>query len=208
MSDRCLTCLKKTKICICSLINPIDLKTHVLILQHPQESDKDLGTALLTKLSLKNSTLKVGLSWRNLAHALGQDANPKEWVTLFLGSAKEYEKLKDLDDPLILVSKKGNPLPNAEEILKEIKGVILLDGNWSQSKAMWWRNPWFLKSHRGIINPSKPSLYGNLRREPRKESLSTIEAAYYALSAIEHNPDLEKNLLTPFQEFIRIAKTK
>src|SRR5689334_9878225 len=48
----------------------VDNATHVLILQHPQEQDRVLGTAKLLTGTLAAVTLTVGLSWRNLAHAL------------------------------------------------------------------------------------------------------------------------------------------
>jgi len=53
---------------------------------------------------------------------------------------------------------------------------VLLDGTWSQAKALWWRNAWMLKCQRVILGPSRPSRYGQLRREPRRDGLSTIEA--------------------------------
>ena len=50
----------------------IDNKVAVLILQHPQEQDHVLGTAGLLCQTLAHAKLSVGLSWRNLGHALGE----------------------------------------------------------------------------------------------------------------------------------------
>ncbi|BAR63641.1 DTW domain-containing protein YfiP [Bradyrhizobium diazoefficiens] len=73
--------------------------------------------------------------------------------------------------------------------------MLLLDGTWSQAKALWWRNPWMLKCQRVILNPSR---YGRLRREPRKDGLSTIEAAATLLSGLERRPDIAETLNASF----------
>src|SRR5687768_12755761 len=83
---QCPKCQKPQDLCVCELVKPLQTRLHVLILQHPQEPDKDLGTARLTHLSLPNSTLKIGLSWPNLKAALGRDSQPYRWAVLYLGS--------------------------------------------------------------------------------------------------------------------------
>lgn len=42
-----------------------------MVLQHPQEDDFVLGTAPLLEQALASCEVRVGLSWRSLAHALG-----------------------------------------------------------------------------------------------------------------------------------------
>ena len=69
---------------------------------------------------------------------------------------------------------------------------MLLDGTWSQAKALWWRNAWMLKCQRVILGPAHPSRYGKLRREPRRDGLSTIEAAAMLLSASKSGPILPR----------------
>jgi DTW domain-containing protein YfiP len=75
-----------------------------------------------------------------------------------------------------------------------LEGVVLFDGTWSQAKTLWWRNPWVLKGQRVALNPHKTSLYGKLRREPRREGLSTIEAAGLILAGVEGRPEIETTL--------------
>jgi DTW domain-containing protein YfiP len=85
----------------------VDNKIAILILQHPQEQDRVLGTAKLLCESLANATLTVGLSWRNLGHALKQPADAKDWGVLYLGSAHAKGK-----GPLVALDRKGEPLPD------------------------------------------------------------------------------------------------
>jgi len=63
----CPHCAKPEFLCVCAQVEPIRTKTGLLILQHPQEQDRLLGTAGLTRRVLENSVLKVGLSWPSLA---------------------------------------------------------------------------------------------------------------------------------------------
>ena len=46
-----------------------------------------LGTARIATLQLKNSSLKTGLSWPNLAKVVGHPADPQRWGVLYLGTA-------------------------------------------------------------------------------------------------------------------------
>jgi DTW domain-containing protein YfiP len=80
--------------------------------------------------------------------------------------------------------------------------VVLLDGNWSQAKALWWRNPWMLKCRRVILGPRLPSRYGKLRREPRRDGLSTIEAAAMLVSRLEARPEIEAALNASFERLL------
>jgi DTW domain-containing protein len=196
----CPNCQKPLALCICEGLTPLANKISVLILQHPQEQDVDLGTARLTALHLKNAVLKVGLSWPNLAKALGRDADPKKWAVLYLGSANAATEAPGQD--VVLVDKKGKALADQQSQLRGIEGIIVLDGTWSQAKAIWWRNAWLLKCRRIILGPKRPSRYGKLRKEPRKDGLSTIEAAGLLLGRLENKPELEANLGAGFERLL------
>src|SRR3978361_2406862 len=85
----CPRCHKPLPLCICDSIAPIDSRISLLILQHPQEQDRALGTARLTALHFKDAVLKIGLSWPSLSKALGRTVHdPSRWAVLYLGSAK------------------------------------------------------------------------------------------------------------------------
>ena len=90
----CPHCHKPLPLCICDSITPIENRISLLILQHPQEQDRALGTARLTALHFKDAVLKIGLSWPSLSKALGRPVHdPSRWAVLYLGSAK----VADLD---------------------------------------------------------------------------------------------------------------
>src|SRR5215467_5193486 len=87
--EECPHCGKPLPLCICDSVTPIESRISLLILQHPQEQDRALGTARLTAMHFKDAVVKVGLSWPSLAKALGRPvADPSRWAVLYLGSAK------------------------------------------------------------------------------------------------------------------------
>src|SRR6195952_100854 len=197
----CPHCLKPLPLCVCDSITPIESKIGLLILQHPQEQDRALGTARLTALHFKNAIVKIGLSWPSLSKALGRPVHdPSRWAVLYLGSAKVADL--DTDRDVVAINRKGEAEDNQRAILKDIEGIVLLDGTWSQAKALWWRNAWMLKCQRVILGPAKPSLYGKLRREPRRDGLSTIEAAAMLLAGLEKRPDIEAALNESFERML------
>jgi DTW domain-containing protein YfiP len=100
------------------------------------------------------------------------------------------------------VNRKGNAVEQQEEALRHIEGIILLDGTWSQAKALWWRNAWMLKCRRIVLAPERPSRYGRLRREPRRDGLSTIEAAAMLLARLEGKPEIEAALSASFERLL------
>jgi DTW domain-containing protein len=179
----------------------VDNRTHILILQHPQEQDRVLGTAKLVVETLANATLTVGLSWRNLGHALRGTAEAKEWGVLYLGSTKAAAK-----GPLVALDRKGEALADQPAACAGLKGLVVLDGNWAQAKALWWRNPWLTKLRRFVVVPDGPSLYGDLRREARPDAVSTLEAVALALSVLESDVAVREKLLAPFRTLLAKAR--
>ncbi|KIZ39528.1 MULTISPECIES: tRNA-uridine aminocarboxypropyltransferase [Rhodopseudomonas] len=197
----CAHCGKPVPLCICDSITPIENRIALLILQHPQEQDRALGTARLAALHFPNAVVRIGLSWPSLSKALGQQVqDPTRWAVLYLGSAKVADL--DTDRDIVAIGRKSEILENQRAILKDLEGIVLLDGTWSQAKALWWRNAWMLKCQRVILGPKAPSRYGVLRKEPRRDGLSTIEAAAMLLGSLEKRPDIEATLLGAFDRML------
>ncbi|NVN86214.1 MAG: DTW domain-containing protein [Rhodopseudomonas sp.] len=197
----CPHCGKPLPLCICDSIEPIENRIDLLILQHPQEQDRALGTARLAALHFPDAVVRIGLSWPSLSKALGRQVDdPSRWAVLYLGSAKVADL--DTDRDIVAIGRKGEVLENQRAILKDIQGIVLLDGTWSQAKALWWRNAWMLKCQRVVLGPKAPSRYGKLRKEPRSDGLSTIEAAAMLLGSLEKRPDIEATLMGAFDRML------
>ncbi|MFK4486831.1 tRNA-uridine aminocarboxypropyltransferase [Bradyrhizobium sp. USDA 336] len=197
----CPHCQKPMPLCICDSVTPIENRLSLLILQHPQEQDRALGTARLLARHFADAKVRVGLSWPSLSKALGRPVeNASHWAVLYLGSARAADL--DAEGEILALNRKGEVAENQRAILGKLEGVVLLDGTWSQAKALWWRNPWMLKCQRVILNPAHPSRYGRLRREPRRDGLSTIEAAATILAGLERRPDIAETLHASFERML------
>jgi len=201
----CPSCGKPVPLCICDSIEPIANRIELLVLQHPQEQDRALGTARLAALQLEKATHKIGLSWPSLSKALGRDVDPQRWAVLYLGSAKVADLATDKE--VVAIDRKGQLEDGQRGILKDIEGVVLLDGTWSQAKALWWRNAWMLKCRRIILGPRSPSRYGKLRKEPRQDGLSTIEAAGMVIGRLEGRGEIEATLNATFERMLAQYRT-
>ena len=182
----------------------IDNRLFVLVLQHPQERREPLATAAAAVARLRRARLVAGLSWPNLSRALGRDAEPRRWAALYLGSVRPAA-LADRRE-LMLLGRDGQPIADPAPILRGLDGIVLIDGTWSQAKTLWWRNPWLLKLHRLVLNPPRPARLGKLRREPRREALSTLEAAALALRHLEGGPDAAEALLAALGHILAAAR--
>ncbi len=196
----CPHCGKPAALCICRDIVPIDNRVSVLILQHPREQGRLLGTARLAALHFRHALLKVGLSWPSLTKILGRPADSRRWAVLYLGSAKLTKNTPDRD--VLFLDRRGEPERDQDGAAAEIEGVVLLDGNWSQAKSLWWRNPWMLKCRRVTLRSPQRSRYGALRREPRRDSLATIEAAGMLVGRLEGRPEIEPALIASFERML------
>jgi DTW domain-containing protein YfiP len=199
-AELCPRCGKPAALCVCEGLAPISNRLHLLILQHPQEQDVELGTARLTALHFKNASVKVGLSWASLAKALGEPADPKRWAVLYLGSAQAAKFPPGRT--VVALNKKGDPVPDQDGALKNLEGIIVLDGTWAQAKTLWWRNAWLLKARRIALKPTRPSRYGTLRREARKEAISSLEATALLMSTLENNPAIADSLHASFEKLL------
>src|SRR5437773_3807302 len=121
----CPRCLKPVPLCICDSITPIENKIALLILQHPQEQDRALGTARLTAHHFKNAVVKIGLSWSSLSKALGRPVHdPSRWAVLYLGSANVGDL--DTEAEIVAINRKGEIEEGQRSILSSIDGIVLL----------------------------------------------------------------------------------
>jgi DTW domain-containing protein YfiP len=186
------------------MTDSIDNRVFVLILQHPHEQREALSTAPLIGATLRNAKLAIGLSWPGLPRVYGAAAEPGRWAVLHLGSARAGPPAARRE--LTLLDRHGEPLDDPGAILRGLRGIVLLDGTWSQAKTLWWRNPWLLKLHRMVLDPPQPARLGRLRREPRREALSTIEAAALALSHLEAGPQASDALIAALDRMIEAVR--
>lgn len=186
----CERCGRPTVACVCDRIVRHETQRRVLILQHPQEQDALLGSAQIVQACLPRAKVVVGLSWANLASALDEErVDAQRWAVLFPDAEAQADRVTT----------------RAGELRKpsELEGIIVLDGTWSKAKTLWWRNPWLTRLNRMSLTSLKPSIYGRLRPEPRREFVSTLESVAAALTLCGEATEVEADLTRVFRTLVQ-----
>ncbi|PWI34294.1 DTW domain-containing protein [Vibrio albus] len=186
-SRYCQHCGKAKKACICQWIQPVDTDVELIILQHPTEVNRSKGTEKILTLSLKNSRCLVGEN--------------------FTQHVELNQLLKDKNYRYLLLYPKEGAQP-LERILKEQAfeadhrpwRVILLDGTWKKAFKMYQLS---VNLHAIPAVTLPESLQGNyrIRKAPGENHLSTAEAGYYLLSALDKSGDFTP-LIDAFERMI------
>jgi DTW domain-containing protein len=177
----CLRCRRPSIVCYCSALPRLDTTTRVVILQHPRERDVAIGTARMASLCLPQASLHVGVRWDEhpgLARALGDASRPP--ILLYPG-----EGARD-----ILADPPTGPVT-----------LVVVDGTWSQAKTVVRDNPVLARLPRYAFTAPEPTQY-RIRREPRREYVSTIEALMHVLGALEGDAARFRSLLEPFRAMV------
>lgn len=143
-----------------------------------------IGTARMTHLALAGSRLYEGLHFDDdprVADIFAEvDAAPDGTAVLFPGpGARTLETWP-------------GPPP---------RRLIVLDGTWHTAANLLRENPRLASLPRLAFTPSEPGRY-RIRKEPRDECLSTIEAVAAVLSALEGDDDITPALMRPFDAMV------
>ena len=174
----CNQCNKSLSACICQWIKAIDNYYFLTILQDPSEQNKAIGTARILDLSLSRAEVIVGEHF---------DSNDFDLNNTFLVFPDER-------------SESVEGLHKKQKINKNTQ-FILLDGSWKKAYKLLMTNPFLQALPKLAINAAGKSTY-RIRKSPREDGLSTVEAGYYLLSELEKNKDKFKPLLEVFNHMI------
>ena len=177
----CGRCRRPCAVCVCALLPALAPRTPVLILQHPKERRVAIGTAAMASRCLRGSSVVVG------THV---DADPAV--------------RRVLADPVrapVLLWPGADALDLATAPPRGPISLLVVDGTWSTAKKLLRLNPAIAALPRYAIAPTSPSEY-RIRREPRAECLSTIEALATALGVLEGDPEAYRAMLDPFRAMV------
>ena len=180
----CSNCLKASSACICSTIKLIDNRYQLHILQDPSEENKAIGTARILKLSLNKVQLSIGELFNE------KDFDLNNSYLLFPG-----------DESIPATQLTEHYSFNAGSLF------IILDGSWKKAYKLLMSNPFLQKLPKVSINVEDKSNY-RLRKSPREDGLSTVEAGYYLLSQLEDNSEKFMPLLKSFEFMIDFQISK
>ena len=177
----CRRCGRPVSVCYCAALTVIETRSRIVILQHPREEGMPIGTARMAHLCLPDSCLHVGTEWDGSEVLASASADP--------------------DRPAVLLY----PGPDARDILQEPPPgpvtLIVVDGTWAQARKIVRSNPRLAALPRCSFTPPRPSSY-RIRREPRAEYVSTLEALMHVLGVLEGAPARFEALMKPMNAMV------
>jgi DTW domain-containing protein len=196
LKEACARCKKPLEICVCDRATPLHVKTRVIILQHPEEQDIALSTAPILS-QMVNARIIPGVMWRSSEQAAGEALDPNKWGVVYPHFSPAAPALHK---PYQVLTSTG------ASSSKRLEGLIALDGTWDQARTLWWQNPWLHSLLRVVLQPTEPSIYGKLRREPHKGGVSTLEAIAEALVGNGEEPATREALRRVMRTMIQRSR--
>ncbi|PWS56244.1 tRNA-uridine aminocarboxypropyltransferase [Pseudoalteromonas sp. meg-B1] len=177
----CEQCNFSLSTCICNAITCVDNQTQVVVLQHPSEAKISKNTAQLLALSLTRCKIIIG-------------ENNQDFVCLQKLPLSSTVLLYPNEDAIEL------DVANNSENVRPITHLIVLDGTWNKAFKILQLTP-LLQKFKTVSFRQIPTNRYTIRKAPRADSLSTLEAVAHSLSLIEAlNPaplyDLLDELIT------------
>jgi len=196
----CAACLRPCRTCICQWVRPTPHAVEVVVLQHPLEVAQAKGSARLLHLSLPHSRLVTGelfdeaelqaLLSAPLDTAAGTSA-PAHTLLLYPDTPQDQAR--------------GLPAPPALAVGALCEParlrLIVLDGTWRKSHKMLYLNPLLQQLPRLALHDLPTSQY-LIRKAPRPDQRSTLEATCQALMQLEGDADKFLPLLAAFDGFV------
>lgn len=181
----CSRCRKPRSTCYCGEIVPFHSDPEFVILIHRDEARRAVASGRMVHLCLKNSRLFEGT-----------DFSEHEGVNQILNDPLVF--------PLVLYPSPGAMSLNECSFVPSDKRLVIFvfDATWAKARKMR-RLSHNLQSVKTLsIAPEHPSSF-RVRKQPRKECLSTLEAIYHVINVL--NPDAHRphdNLLKVFQSMV------
>jgi DTW domain-containing protein YfiP len=174
---RCPECDRPIKTCLCDEIVLLPCDYQLFILQDPKEAKHPLSSAPILAKSI------IGTQY-----IIGEVFDP---VDLFGTDWKANS---------LLVFPHENSLSKQQAVQKNFQNLILLDGTWRKVARMIHTNPWLSVLPCIAIDNSVKSQY-LIRKSPRDDGLSTIEAAVAALNSLHEEASFDA-ILGAFNKMI------
>lgn len=174
---------------------PMETRTRVVLLVHPEEAKRSHGTMPLLRACLKNLTIKVD------DHFPAPADDPELHDSM---CADGYRCALVCPGP---DASELRPCSQSEEGASDPRcmTLIFIDATWRHAKSMVYNSPWLLQLERVVLVSSSQSGYV-FRQQPAEGCLSTLEAVAEALLAMEgpRGPSLKAGLLRPFHQMIKL----
>ncbi len=186
----CPKCLQPHFSCYCQLLKPFDPNILFVILIHPIEVARRIATGRMAHLCLKNSRLIVG-------HDFTQNESVNQILDdSSLHSVMLYPGIQSENLSLMTEEEKGKLTPPQKKL-----AIFVIDGTWNTARKTVYHSQNLKKIPRICFTPSKPSNF-RIRKQPRAECYSTIEAIHQTIDLLSPNNKEHNHLLFVFEKMV------
>jgi DTW domain-containing protein YfiP len=188
--DLCRFCLKPAVTCYCAELRPFEASFALVLLQHPLERKRSIGTARMTHRCVRNSQLIQGESFAHdpVVNAL-LDEPANHCVVLYPGA-------RSLDIGALPPEERRAWVPADRRLV-----VFVIDGTWFCAKKMLGGSPNLQRLPQIRFSPVNESEYV-IRKQPRPHCLSTLEAVHRLLRILEPGAEHHDSLLDLFRGMV------
>jgi DTW domain-containing protein YfiP len=177
--EQCFACFRPKTHCYCDLLPRVANQIPVLIVQHPRERFHPFNTARLLGLGLQQVRIEVDHS----------------------GRLRQPGSLRFREGAALLYPGPGARSLHELTADERPRELVMIDGTWHHAHTLLRDIPDLQRLPRVQIDSGAPSRY-RIRREPREECLSSVEAAVHALQQMEPQTRGLSELLSAFERII------
>ncbi|MGK5085527.1 tRNA-uridine aminocarboxypropyltransferase [Bdellovibrionota bacterium FG-1] len=191
----CRKCRRAVKACDCSHIKPFASGPRFVILIHPKENRKRVGTGRLTHLCITNSVLVEGVDFSTdpVVQQIVQDS--ANWPVVLYPGPQAMDLTENAGGQLEALVPAGKNLV-----------IFILDGTWFCAQKMLKVSTNLRQLPQIMFTPPHPSIY-QFRRQPHALCFSSIEAVHVMIERLNESPRWRSapghdSLLEMFQRLI------
>ena len=191
----CCRCRRPRSGCYCSLVQPFESDPRFIILTQPREAKHRLGTGRMAHLCLANSLLFEGVDFSADKRVNREINNPANCPVLLHLSPSSINLSR------LLWSERQTLFPNHRKLV-----VLVLDGTWKSVSKMIRLSKNLARLPMICFDPPTPSAY-RIRREPRPQCYSTIEAIHQVIELFTPRLDHQAPFLKPHDNLLAVFRS-
>jgi DTW domain-containing protein YfiP len=194
--EYCYKCDRLLRNCLCPLLFPFKTDIHFVLLMHPMEAKKEkMGTGIISKLSLLNSQILVGVDFSDDDFVNSIIADKDNYCSILYPGKNAINISQDDVSPLLRKKEEGKRLI-----------IFLLDGTWPCAKKMMRQSNNLRLLPRVSFSATHTSIF-EIKEQPADFCLSTLESIHFFIKecnrlGIEKTDNQEDQMICVFKAMI------
>jgi DTW domain-containing protein YfiP len=191
----CWRCRRPRSACYCSLVQPFESEPRFIILTQPREAKHRLGTGRMAHLCLANSSLFEGVDFSDDKRVNREINDPAHCPVLL------YLSPSSINLTRLLWSERPTLFPSNRKLV-----VFVLDGTWKSVRKMIRLSKNLARLPKICFDAPTPSAY-RIRREPRPQCYSTIEAIHQVIELLTPRLGHQAPFLPPHDILLAVFRS-